>query len=152
MCLLPQKLGFSCEEGSAGSSPPYYKLDVDVMCRAAKSSVFSFESAPNLAATVGNDEVCDGKMMSRMMNLRMRIALCSGVGSLNMSTPSEGKARRLGAVVDEPAPRVEQNSGRPSSPLLLLQAVFHMDMVMTPMAVVIEGYPSPSQQEVKNQG
>ena len=37
MCLLPQKLGFACEEGSAGSSPPCYKLDVDVMCRAAKS-------------------------------------------------------------------------------------------------------------------
>lgn len=37
MCLLPQKLGFACEEEeSAGSSPPCYKLDVDVMCRAAK--------------------------------------------------------------------------------------------------------------------
>jgi hypothetical protein len=86
------------------------------------------------------------------MMLRMRIGLCFGDGSLNMSTPSEGKARKLGGLPDVPAPRVEHHSGRPSSPLLL-QAVFHMGMVMTPMAVVIGGYPSPSKQEVKkNQG
>ena len=101
MCLLPQKLGFACEEESAGSSPPCYKLDVDVMYRAAKSLVFSFESAPNLAATVGDDEVCNGRMMLRMMisewelrsALEMNLSICplrrkarlGGSGHLSMS-------------------------------------------------------------------